>query len=229
MSATPVRPAAKAKKVQARVPGRPTQQAAAALRDICLEAALDEFFAHGFEGATIDGVAKRAKASRATVYRMFGNKEALFRAVHQWFMERRQSNLRALLEDDLQPYAMLVALIEKIYQDSVRPRDLAVTRLFVAESHRFPELTDSLFEHALFEPLIDYLRRQAELGIFDIQDPVEAAWDLTALAGGGIRMLITPPLTDPAAVRARAERLAALATKGWLRQEPKQRRRPARP
>lgn len=217
MSATPVRPVTRAKKVQARVPGRPTQQAAAVLRDICLEAALDEFFAHGFEGATIDGVAKRAKASRATVYRMFGNKEALFRAVHQWFLERRQSNLRTILATDRQPHDMLVAVIEKIYLDSVRPLDLALTRLFVAEAHRFPDLTDSLFEHAIFEPLIDYLKEQAARGIFDLTDPVEAAWDLTSLAGGGIRMLIAPPLTDPAVVHARAERLAALVTKGWLR------------
>jgi len=203
--------------VRAREPGRPTQQAALHLREICLEAALAEFLARGFEGATIDGVARHAKASRATVYRMFGNKESLFRSVHEWVLEGRQSDLRTLLDTDRPPFEMLAAVIERIYLDFTQPRVLALTRLFIAESHRFPELADSLFEHFLFEPLIDYLRRLSERGVARIDDPVEAAWDLTTLAGGGIRMLLMAPLTDPEHLQARTQRLTRLVTAGWLR------------
>ena len=203
--------------VRARIPGRPRRRAAAKLREICLEAALSEFVEHGFKGATIEGAARRAKASRSTVYRMFTNKETLFRAIHRWVLESRQSDLRILLASGLAPQAMLGAVIEKIYLDSVRPRDLALTRLFVAEAHRFPELTDALFEHSLFEPLIDYLKGLAERGMADIDDPVEAAWDLSALAGGGLKMLLKEPIADPAALRTRTARLMRLLCHGWLR------------
>ncbi|UXJ50146.1 TetR/AcrR family transcriptional regulator [Pseudomonas citronellolis] len=202
--------------VRPREPGRPTQQAALQLREICLEAALAEFLAHGFEGATIDGIARHAKASRATVYRMFGNKDALFRAMHQWMLEGRQSNLRLLLARDLPPAEMLAAVIERIYLDCTQPRVVALARLFIAESHRFPELADSLFENFLFEPLIDYLETLSECGIAKIDDPVEAAWDLATLAGGGVRMLIAAPITDPQRLQARTQRLARLVTEGWL-------------
>jgi TetR/AcrR family transcriptional repressor of mexJK operon len=206
------------KRVRARVPGRPTQQAALRLREICLDAALAEFVVNGFQGTTIDGIARRAKASRATVYRMFGNKEALFRAVHQWVLESRQSDLRALLgRADVPVMTMLAEVIEKIASDSIRPRDLALTRLFVAEAHRFPELVDSLFEHSLFEPLINYLGDQKARGALAINDPVEAAWDLAALASGGIKMLIKPADIDPAALQARVHRVIQLLQSGWLR------------
>lgn len=206
-------------RVRPRVPGRPTQKAAAQLREICLAAGFDEFVERGFAAATIDGVARRAKASRSTVYRLFGDKEVLFRAVHQWALESRQSDLRTLLETDRPPKAMLALLIEQIYGDSVRPRDLALTRLFIAESRRFPELADILFEHALFEPLIEYLRSLAERGIVAIDDPVEAAWDFTALAVGGVRMLLKEPIVEPRALRARTARLTNLITRGWLRED----------
>ena len=204
------------KRVRARVPGRPTQQNALRLREICLSAALDEFIRHGFAAATIDGVARRAKASRNTVYRTFRDKETLFRAVHRWALEGRQSDLRKLLQADHPPEEMLALVIEKVYVDSTRPRDLAMTRLFVAEGVRFPDLTDSLFEKSLFEPLIEYLADLARRGIADIEDPLHAAWDLTALAGGGILMLLKKPITHPAELRARTQRLAKLVTRGWL-------------
>lgn len=212
------RPGLARARVESREPGRPNLEAAARLREICLQAGLDEFLAHGFEGATIDAVAQRAKASRATIYRMFGNKEALFRAVHQHFYEGRQSGLRTLLGTGLPPAEMLEAAVERIYRDAVRPRDLALTRMYVAEAHRFPELTDTLFERTLFEPLIAYLRMLKEDGVADIDDPVEAAWDVANLAGGGLRLLLQPPVTDPDALRQRARRLARLLARGWLRQ-----------
>jgi AcrR family transcriptional regulator len=46
-----------------------------------LDAALEEFGAYGLRRTTIDNVARRAGLGRATVYRRFGNKMELMRAV----------------------------------------------------------------------------------------------------------------------------------------------------
>src|SRR5579864_1351856 len=47
-----------------------------------LEAALEEFAAHGFSGTTIKGIARAAKLqSQALIYWYFPTKEALFQAV----------------------------------------------------------------------------------------------------------------------------------------------------
>ena len=46
-----------------------------------LEAATDEFAAHGFGGARVDSVARRARANKRMLYHYFGDKEALYLAV----------------------------------------------------------------------------------------------------------------------------------------------------
>ncbi|WP_132959845.1 TetR/AcrR family transcriptional regulator [Rhizobium sp. BK251] len=46
-----------------------------------LEAATDEFAAHGFGGARVDAIAARAKTNKRMLYHYFGDKEALYLAV----------------------------------------------------------------------------------------------------------------------------------------------------
>jgi len=50
----------------------------------------------------------------------------------------------------------------------------------------------------------------------DIDDAVESAWDLAALATGGVRLLIAAPIGDPAALKRRIRRVTRLLTHGWL-------------
>jgi AcrR family transcriptional regulator len=50
-------------------------------RDRILAAAVEEFAAHGFAGARIDGIAAAAGANKERIYANFTDKEGLFRAV----------------------------------------------------------------------------------------------------------------------------------------------------
>lgn len=52
-----------------------------AKRDALIEAAIDEFAAHGLAGAKMDAIAARAQASKRTLYKYFANKEALYETV----------------------------------------------------------------------------------------------------------------------------------------------------
>jgi TetR/AcrR family transcriptional regulator len=55
-----------------------------------LSAALKEFAAHGFAGARVDAIARRADINKRMLYHYFGDKRKLFRAVlHQKIAERR--------------------------------------------------------------------------------------------------------------------------------------------
>ncbi|HEY2329698.1 MAG TPA: helix-turn-helix domain-containing protein, partial [Verrucomicrobiae bacterium] len=46
-----------------------------------LGAALKEFAAHGFSGARVDAIARRAASNKRMLYHYFGDKKGLFRAV----------------------------------------------------------------------------------------------------------------------------------------------------
>ena len=61
-----------------------------------MAAACDAFFAHGYAGTSIEGVAARAGVSKVTIYSQFGDKRALFSAA----VERECERVRSLLTLD---------------------------------------------------------------------------------------------------------------------------------
>lgn len=69
-----------------------------------LAAALAEFAAHGFAGARVDAIAKRAGTNKRMLYHYFTDKEGLFRAVLRKKLSERQvwgENLSGNPEDNL--------------------------------------------------------------------------------------------------------------------------------
>ena len=62
-----------------------------------LDAAVVEFEQHGFRRVALDDVARRAKISRTTIYRRFGNKDDLIAAV----VERENVSLFADIAAEL--------------------------------------------------------------------------------------------------------------------------------
>lgn len=84
--------------------GRPTANRAAGIEEAILDVALEVFLERGFEGATIEGVAERARVSKGTVYARFPCKDALFRKVTErqietWSRAAGQSD--HLMPDDV--------------------------------------------------------------------------------------------------------------------------------
>jgi AcrR family transcriptional regulator len=64
-----------------------------------LAAALTEFASHGFAGARVDAIAKRAGTNKRMLYHYFGDKENLFRAVLRKKISERQTWAEGLSGD----------------------------------------------------------------------------------------------------------------------------------
>jgi AcrR family transcriptional regulator len=58
-----------------------TRQSASERREEILDAALEEFAEHGYHGASTEAIARRAGISQPYVFRLFGTKQELFKAV----------------------------------------------------------------------------------------------------------------------------------------------------
>jgi AcrR family transcriptional regulator len=69
-----------------------------------IQAATEEFAAHGIAGGRIDRIAAAARANKALIYNYFGNKEQLFRAVLERHLADIYSTVR-FSPDDLPGYA----------------------------------------------------------------------------------------------------------------------------
>lgn len=70
---------------------RPLNQAK---REAIIKAAIEEFYIKGYEGSSMDTVAKEANVSKATVYNHFKNKEELFLALSQILIERFEKSFQ---------------------------------------------------------------------------------------------------------------------------------------
>lgn len=198
-----------------RRPGRPTQQAAAELRKAFLDASLEAFLEKGYAGASIHSIARKARISRDTFYRQFGSKEEVFRAATAHGLANQRNHLHDI-DYSAPPEQVLREVLSRTYDDLTTPRSIAVLRLIVAEAPRFPDVARKMFEDTreFLQPLPDYLAEMARAGVFDIDDPFEAAYSLTTLGGGGIRFLLEPPLSIEQR-KVHIERLLKLFLRGW--------------
>lgn len=68
-------------------------------RERILSAALKEFAAHGFAGARVDAIARRAAINKRMLYHYFGDKAALFREVQRKKISERQAWAENLSDD----------------------------------------------------------------------------------------------------------------------------------
>lgn len=117
-----------------------------------LEAAFEEFAAHGYAGARMAGVASRAGVAKGLVYHYYPSKEALFRAVMQASLEGLFAAAEhAAADPDAPAFETLARLLDLAYAErrGGAERGLVLFRLLIAEAARFPELSE-WYEAAVF-------------------------------------------------------------------------------
>lgn len=107
-----------------------------------LEAALDSFCEKGY-GASMDDIARRAGVVKQTLYHHCGNKDSLFREALTGLVNVLLIDLVARsgsVREDLLRFA------ESFQSQAMSEQGLALYRMLVAESPRFPELARAVYE-----------------------------------------------------------------------------------
>ena len=136
-------PAAKTLEVKT---GRPLAINKEERRQAILDAATAVFLEHGFSRASTAEIARRAGASKQTIYSRYPTKSALFAAL----MERRTDNLLASYSDLFQPDApvgqVLTRFGKKLVGTLLYPETRALYRLVVAEAVEFPEIAQKFWQ-----------------------------------------------------------------------------------
>ena len=148
-------------------------------------AAIDEFAARGFKGASMDAIAARTNTTRALINYYFGSKEKLYIAVlEQVYGEIREAEGRLDL-DHLPPVEAVRRIVEFTYNYYLAHEGFV--RLVVAENQaRGRQLRKSRMMRTLNRPIIDRLGRVIERGQAQNEfrpdvDPVEIHKAVAAL------------------------------------------------
>jgi AcrR family transcriptional regulator len=119
--------------------GRPTATAAILLETTILDAATSAFLADGYAATTIEAIARTSRVAKRTIYARWNGKSALFRAVLEQLMTRWLSNTSDWAEAESLE-AALDGAAARILAVALTPEAVALNRLLIAESARFPEL-----------------------------------------------------------------------------------------
>ena len=150
-----------------------------------IEAAIDEFAARGFKGASMDAIAAGTHTTRALINYYFGSKEKLYIAVlEQVYGEIRDAEAKLDLEH-LEPVAAIRRIVDFTYHYYVE--HAGFVHIVVAENQaRGRHLKKSKAMRTLNRPIIDRLgqviARGQRDGVFrrDV-DPVEIHKAVAAL------------------------------------------------
>ena len=159
--------------------GRPSRTEAEQLGERILDAATALFFSAGYGATTIEAVARRARISKRTFYHRFDDKPALLRAVVHRTIDRLRppANVPLLAGADLRE--ILERLADLILHAALSPPAIALHRLIVAESARFPKLAAVVTEQGGTEEAIGLiagvLQREAHAGRLSLDAPTFAA------------------------------------------------------
>jgi TetR/AcrR family transcriptional repressor of mexJK operon len=159
--------------------GRPSKADAEQLAHRIVDAATELFFTLGYGATTIEAVAQRARVSKRTFYRRFENKSALFSAaVHRTIERLRPPANMPLLHGANLPET-LRGLADLVLRAALSPPAIALHRLIVAESGRFPNLAAVATNQGASEEAIrliaDVLEREARAGNLTLDNATFAA------------------------------------------------------
>lgn len=114
--------------------------------DQVLAGAREVFMADGFEGASVDDIARAAKVSKATLYKYFPDKRMIFIEVANTECQRQAESAMDNIDSCAPPREVLAQTGRHFLSFITNEFGQQIFRICVAESDRFPELGRSFFE-----------------------------------------------------------------------------------
>lgn len=141
--------------------------------DQVLAGARDVFLHDGFEGASVDQIARKACVSKATLYSYFPDKRILFLEVAKTECARQADQAIAELDTSRPPRHVLTTTATHMLSFFLSAFGQQVYRTIVAEARRFPELGRDFYDSVHLKvtgTLKDYFREAIGRGELEIED-----------------------------------------------------------
>ncbi len=164
--------------------GRPTQAEAAQLHHTLRKAGVETFLKYGYDGTTMDAIARAAGITRRTLYARYPDKRAVFLDVIPWALARRTERGLSQDRDDEDLRAALSAIGRGALARALDPDTLRLTQIARNESARFPEFAlsaQTMTWSARQREVMDLLRYHQEAGNVRVEDLEVAAGHFLAM------------------------------------------------
>jgi AcrR family transcriptional regulator len=144
-----------------------------------LDGARKVFLAQGFEGASMNDIAREAGVSKGTLYVYFESKERLFSVIID---EERASHVEGIFNFDFSTATDIEAVLRRVAIEITtfitQPRIVSAMRAVMGIAERMPELGEHFYERGPCfsrNRLAEYLDTRVAAGQLDIPDTHLAA------------------------------------------------------
>lgn len=168
--------------------------------DQVLEGARDVFLSDGFEGASVDDIARRAGVSKATLYSYFPDKRLLFMEVAKAECVRQADQAIETIDLNAPVRKVLTEAARQMLRFMTSDFGLRIFRICVAESERFPTLGKEFYESGpglVRERLVGFFQMAVDRGELRIDDFDLAADQFHSLCKSDLReRLIMQVISD---------------------------------
>ena len=159
------------------------RQDGGAKRRQIMDGARTVFLSAGFDGASMNDIARAAGVSKGTLYAYFTSKDELFEAIIR--AEYAQSAERlCTFRREGDPRTMLTDFGVRLMRRMAEPSHMSLARVVIAAVEKFPNVGRAFYEAG---PLFGATRLAAELraleaaGALKLPDPERAAWHFVDL------------------------------------------------
>ncbi|NKB55606.1 MAG: TetR family transcriptional regulator [Alphaproteobacteria bacterium] len=184
-------------------------------RNEILDIATGTLSEKGYRGTSMLEVARRASASKETLYAWFGDKQGLFEAVIRRNAQSVQTVFAAQLENEAAIEPTLVAFGSALLELLLDDHAIAINRAAISEVNMGSGLAQILSAAGREETLphfILFLERHQQSGKLRPADPAQAAEEYLGLLMGDLqirRLLGLIPMPKKKEIRQRAKRASA--------------------
>nr|WP_277350539.1 TetR/AcrR family transcriptional regulator [Novosphingobium olei] len=197
-----------------------------ARRDDIVRKASDLFLEEGFAATSMSTIARAVGGSKATLYKYFPTKEALFEAV----MENcSQIVLGPICNSSIpreSPRAFLTAVGERLMQGIYTAEAIALNRVVVGDSGRSPEIGRVFFaagSNRLKTEVVRQLEEFSKAGVLKLQNTLTSAEDFLSLLSGDLHLRIVAGVRkapDQPEIRAHVARIVDMLLQLWTPSAP---------
>ena len=154
-----------------------------------LSGARQVFLADGFEGASVDDIAKASGVSKATLYSYFPDKRLLFTEVVRVECQHQTDQATANIDINAPAGTVLRAVASHLVAFVLSDFAQSVYRICVAEAERFPELGREFYEsgpRVAKQTIAAFLSQAVSKGELQIDDIDLAAYQFAELCKADI-------------------------------------------
>jgi TetR/AcrR family transcriptional repressor of mexJK operon len=187
-------------------------------RKAMIEAAYTLFVEKGYGSVSVDEIIKHSKGSKSTLYKFFGSKEGIMKAVVESLAAEMLRHITIEYPPGKNVRNVLIHIGEVLVDLALSDNAINQHRLAVSNANTFPDVAKLWYESGpktTFDGIAEVLARENSKGRLKVENPLHAAWFF-----GGMLIFkenMTRLIGAPQAKKAEKKALVQEAVDGFLK------------